>query len=292
VNLRAAAIAACGMPLLGCTSIPTDCLPEDPPAFEIALVKPGDVERNLERVARSNVRRRKLLVELFQAAGCTGDALVDKPSGAGLPNLSCTLPGADDARILVGAHFDKTSAGWGAADNWSGASLLPSLFASLAARPRRHTFEFVGFAAEERGLLGSKAFVHQLDAAARSRIRAMVNIDTLGLGPMRLDVPQSDAQLACYFAASAKLVGAPLTTGGIPPGYSSDFDSFRDAGIPVIDFSSITLRSRDILHTRDDRLGVIDRPSHYAAYALIAAYLALLDDALPAPDAPEARAPR
>ncbi len=65
-------------------------------------------------------------------------------------------------------------------DNWTGAALLPSLYEGLAGVPRRHTFRFVAFSAEERGLLGSKAYVAEL-GKSHEVVTAMVNLDTLGL---------------------------------------------------------------------------------------------------------------
>ncbi len=75
-----------------------------------------------------------------------------------MPNLVCTLPGnsATDL-ILVTAHFDRARAG--AIDNWTGASLLPSLFQTMRTNTgRRHTFLFIGFTDEEAGLEGSRAW--------------------------------------------------------------------------------------------------------------------------------------
>ena len=278
---RAPAALAAGWLLACSTPISTDCIRVLPAALELQLAERSAIEAALERVERSNPRRRRILAELFRDAGCADGELVDKPSGRQLPNLSCTLPGASATRIVVGAHFDKVEPGDGAADNWSGAVLLPSLFASLARRERRYTFEFVGFAAEERGLVGSSRYVLDLDEAERRAIRAMVNIDTLGLGPVQIDVPSSHPELACHFAAAASLLAMPLERGGVPPGSSSDFAPFKHAGIPVVDLTAVTLVTFDVLHSPRDTLGAIDREDYYAAYRLIATYLALLDAALP-----------
>src|ERR1035438_1781217 len=62
-----------------------------------------------------------------------------------IPNLICALPGQADSRILVTAHTDHVAVGDGTVDNWSGASMLPDLYESLRAAPRRHTVVFIGF---------------------------------------------------------------------------------------------------------------------------------------------------
>jgi Zn-dependent M28 family amino/carboxypeptidase len=106
--------------------------------------------------------------------------------GSRSPNVICTLPGESGAVILTGAHFDFSGRGKGVVDNWSGAALLPSLYQSLADRPRRHTFVFVGYTGEEAGLLGSQSYVKQLTPEQRSKIAAAVNLDCLGLSSTKL----------------------------------------------------------------------------------------------------------
>ena len=81
--------------------------------------------------------------------------------------------------IIVGAHFDKVPEGDGVVDNWSGASLLPSLFQSLKDEPHNHTFVFIGFTDEEKGLLGSSFYAGHMSKEEVAATDAMVNMDTL-----------------------------------------------------------------------------------------------------------------
>ena len=75
--------------------------------------------------------------------------------GSKLPNLICVLPGRSQKVIIVGAHYDHPEEGGdGVVDNWSGASLLPSLYRSVKFDPRQHSYIFIGFAAEERAKSG------------------------------------------------------------------------------------------------------------------------------------------
>ena len=98
------------------------------------------------------------------------------------PNVICVLPGKGMETIIVGAHFDHATEGDGIVDNWSGASLLPSLMESLKGTPRKHTFIFVGFTGEEDDLRGSEFYVKQIPAEQTAQLTAMVNMDSLGLG--------------------------------------------------------------------------------------------------------------
>jgi len=247
----------------------------------ISRVPVEDVQRNLERAESTNRRRREVLRDLFESAGCTGDRLVDKSIGGWrLPNLSCTLLGTTNQLIVVGAHFDKVRQGDGIIDNWTGAALLPSLFRSLATAERHHSFEFVGFSAEEVGLIGSRSFVDSLDEVDRARIRAMVNLDTLGLGPVRVEANHSDEELICYFWVASRTVALPARALTFGRGISSDFEPFMQAGISVVDFSSHRSDWSDILHTRRDTLAAVDRAAYYESYRVLAVYLALLDGGL------------
>ena len=65
------------------------------------------------------------------------------------------MDGKLDSLIIVGGHFDLAESGRGVVDNWSGSSLLPSLYQSLKSVPRRHNFVFVGFTDEEKGMVGN-----------------------------------------------------------------------------------------------------------------------------------------
>src|ERR1043166_8306562 len=133
----------------------------------------GVLEKRFDRISPLNPERAVAIRELFAEAGCIGDKYVERPvRGTKFANLVCTLKGASDETIVVSAHYDKVKLGEGAIDNWSGASLLPTLYQSLAQHPRRLTFAFVAFCEEEAGLVGSTDFVGHLPRAERDRIIA------------------------------------------------------------------------------------------------------------------------
>jgi len=95
------------------------------------------VESRLQRYAGDDAQRAATLKEVFAEAGCTGSHLTEQPvKGSKLSNIICVLPGSGDRIIIVGAHYDHISAGDGVVDNWSGASLLPSLYEAIKIDPR------------------------------------------------------------------------------------------------------------------------------------------------------------
>jgi hypothetical protein len=119
---------------------------------EIVRYKPVSrelVESRLKKYAGNDQQREATLKQMFGDAGCDGQYLSEQAvKRAKQPNVICVLPGSSDKVIIVGAHFDHVSAGDGVVDNWSGASLLPSLFEAVKTEPRKHSYIFVGFTDE------------------------------------------------------------------------------------------------------------------------------------------------
>jgi hypothetical protein len=176
--------------------------------------------------------------------------------GRTLKNVVATLdppaPTTDEA-IVVGAHYDHLGrGGWGsltlganneihngADDNASGTAVLLEVARQLAATdtplPRR--IVFVGFSAEELGLIGSRKYVKDPLVPINKSI-AMLNLDMVG----RL----RNNRLTVYGTGSSKFWAPLLETlaprrelsiTSKPSGYGpSDHASFYEAGVPVLHF--------------------------------------------------------
>jgi Iap family predicted aminopeptidase len=242
------------------------------------------IESRLKLSTTKNKEREKQLVSFFNDGGCT-DKLVEAPvNPSNQPNVVCTLPGETDEVIIVGAHFDQVDVGKGIVDNWSGASLLPSLYESLKAEPRRHTIVFIGFTDEERGLVGSEFYAAHIKKPDLEKIAAMVNMDTLGLGPTEVWLSHADKQLASYWFRVAKAMSAPLLAVNVEKVGTTDSESFARRKVPSITIHSLTAETMPILHSAKDQAGAIKMDDYYESYRLIAAYIAYLDKTLgPAP---------
>ena len=238
------------------------------------------VEARLGRYAGNNMQRELTLKQMFAEAGC-GDQHVSEQrvKGSKLPNLICTLPGSSDKVIIVGAHFDRTAEGDGVVDNWSGASLLPSLYAALKTVPRQHTYVFIGFTDEEEGEVGSHFYVRQMTREQAAATDAMVNIDTLGLAPTKVWVRRSDQRLAKLLAYVATRMNLPMAAVNVDQVGSSDGEQFAKVKIPRITIHSLTQETWNaaILHTSKDRFSAIRLDDYYQSYRLLSAYVALLD---------------
>jgi hypothetical protein len=235
------------------------------------------VRKRLSESANQNPEREATLRQTFEDAGCFGDHLQEEPvPHSRLPNLICERPGVTDSVILVGAHFDKVKVGAGVVDNWSGAALLPSLFQSLGTGMRRHTFVFVGFTDEERGLVGSRYFVGHLTPEQRARIHAMIDVDTLGLGPTEVFLAHSDARLAEAAGTVARQMDLPIGIFNVRDA-SDDSQPFRQAKVPTLVIHSVTPATLRILHSPADQMAQIRFDDYYNTYRLLADCLAFID---------------
>ena len=125
----------------------------------VDLVNENDVRSRLERGAVAPKERQAAIRALFNEVGCTAE---EQPVDKSAENVVCTLPWQTDSTIIVGGHFDFVDLGKGIVDDWSGTALLPSLYAALKGQSRQHTYVFIAFAVEERGLVGSSRYVKSL----------------------------------------------------------------------------------------------------------------------------------
>jgi peptidase M28-like protein len=236
------------------------------------------IESRLRQYAQSNADRESNLKRLFMDAGCSNDHLVEQPvKHLPLPNVICTLPGTGDSVIIIGAHFDHVKRGDGVVDDWSGAGLLPSLYQSLKGDPRTHTIVFIGFSGEEQGLVGSDFYVKQLAPEQIAKIRVMIDLDCLGLGPTNIWLRHSDEKLANVLNSIANSMGLKLAVVNADQVGDEDSTSFRKRGVPTVMLHSITQGTLPLIHSDRDTLDAIRSDDYYDSYRLLASYLSYLD---------------
>jgi len=236
------------------------------------------IEQRLQSYQGDDLQRERTLKGFYQSAGCTAERLSEQPvKGLQQPNVICVLPGRSDSTIVIGAHFDHIRRGDGVVDNWSGASMLPSLYQGLKTQPRQHTFIFVNFSGEEQVLVGSGFFVKHLSREQVDRIEAMVNLDTLGLGPTEVWVSRSDKNLVRALNGVAQALHLPLSGMNVDAVGESDEESFVDRKIPVVTIHSLTQDTVAILHTAKDMYDQIHFNDYFNSYRLLSAYLVFLD---------------
>ncbi|HXG44155.1 MAG TPA: M28 family peptidase [Gemmatimonadales bacterium] len=159
-------------------------------------------------------------------------------------------PRADEA-VLIGGHYDHfgirtpvngDSIYNGAEDNASGAAAVivaAEAFVTSGVRPGRSIL-FVGFGAEESGLLGSQALVERPVIPLRD-LAAVLNLDVLNLyGPTRdiaaLGFDQSSLGPVFQAAAAAERLRVSVNQDALIRGafFRSDHFPFARAGVPAL----------------------------------------------------------
>jgi aminopeptidase-like protein len=255
--------------------------PVVPQKIAYKLASKITVQARLANFAGDDAQRETTLKGLFAEEGCTDHLSEQAVKGSKLPNLICILPGTSDRTIIVGAHYDHVPAGDGVVDNWSGASLLPSLYHALKSQPRTHTYIFIAFTDEERGEIGSHFYAKQMSKEQVASTDAMVNLDTLGLAESEVWTAAADKDLLLRLRKVAGVLNIPISGMDVQKVGSTDSIQFTERKIPSITIHSLTQQTWDahILHTVKDRLSAINFDDYYQSYQLIAGYLAYLDGA-------------
>jgi hypothetical protein len=254
--------------------------------FRYKLVLREIIEARLQKYKGTDQQREAALKQLFSEAGCDDQHLSEQlVKGSKLPNVVCTLPGTSDKVIIVGAHYDHAPEGDGVVDNWSGASLLPSLYQAVKIDPRKHTYIFIGFTDEEKGEIGSHYYAREMTKEQIVATDAMVNMDTLGLAPTEVWASHSDKNLTGALVYLAKQINVPVTGVSVDQIGTSDSVQFSERKIPSITIHSLTQKAWEaqILHTSKDKLSAIKLDDYYQTYKLLSACLAFLDQALATP---------
>lgn len=232
---------------------------------------------------RNNAHRRMKLLNLLKAGGCSADEISMIPVRTvrdGQENVLLKLAGtvASGKSIIIACHTDFIGNGAGAVDNWSGAVMLAALHRYFRKEPLKHRLVFVAFASEEHGSHGSRQFVNRMSRKERSDIRAVVNLECLGVDAPRTWVNHSSDQLEDLFFQAAKELKTKVFR-QVLFDYSSDAASFEKVGIPSVTIHSIAPASLKILNSPDDNPEVINMLRYSECYRLLVRYIKMIDQA-------------
>lgn len=170
-------------------------------------------------------------------------------------NVIATKPakskGEDVKEVILGAHHDSVVGAPGANDNASGVGLMLELARVYKGYHTNKTLKFIAFGSEERGLLGSKYYVEQLNQEQKEQIEAVFVPDMVAtnydkaknLYAMTVDGSTN------VVTDSTVAAGARLGNSDILPGTfgSSDHVYFHRAGIPAALFIWMGIDSWDPL---------------------------------------------
>ena len=170
-------------------------------------------------------------------------------------NVTAEIPGARDEFITLTAHYDTTSLSHGAYDNMSGCAGLLGVMDALKDIKLNYGLRFVFCGSEERGLLGSHAFVRDHEAELE-KIPLNINLDMIGtiMGKF-IGCVSAEEKLAHYLSYMGAELGFPISVRtGV---YSSDSTPFADKGVPAVSLARIAGREVAPIHCRHDRQDVL-----------------------------------
>ncbi len=193
--------------------------------------------------------------QAIRAAAAAGSTVrIDAPEGTlttAINVLARANPGAH-CSVLVGGHYDTVPSAPGANDNASGTAIVLELARAFAVDHPREGLCFAAFSAEESGLYGSAKVVQEL-ASEGPLPTAMVNLDVTGIGHGVGVIGSAGlVQHALVLAAKANILAIAAD---LPANSASDHQSFRDAGVPVVFFSSGDFPA---IHTPQDVASAVD----------------------------------
>jgi len=114
-----------------------------------------------------------------------------------------------------------------------------------------------------------------------SNVKAMICIDTLGLGPAVVWFSRSDPQLVRALSTVAHGLNMPLA--GVDVGLvgMSDEEAFIKHKLPSIIIHSLTQETLSILHSPRDNYSALRLDDYFESYKLLSGYLDYLDQTLP-----------
>lgn len=170
-------------------------------------------------------------------------------------NVIAELPGKRDEYIVLSAHYDSTSLSHGAYDNMSGCAGLLGVMEQLKEKKLNYGLRFVFCGSEERGLLGSKAYVRDHEEEL-GKMAMNINLDMIGtyMGKFIACV-SAEEKLSHYISYMAAEVGFPVESKtGV---YSSDSTPFADKNVPAVSFARIASGNVAPIHCRYDLMDVM-----------------------------------
>jgi aminopeptidase-like protein len=122
--------------------------------------------------------------------------------------------------------------------------------------------------------------VKKLSNQERSEVRAMVNLECLGLEAPKVWASRADKELLADYVQALNAIHMQPLVSNVDHVGDDDSHPFLNARIPVLTMHSITSSNFGLLHTQRDNLKAIRPADYYDAYRMAATFLAYLDTKL------------
>ncbi len=196
-------------------------------------------------------------------------------------NVVLDIPGQIDEWIVLSAHYDSTSLSVGSYDNMTGSLAILAMAEHFMTAPHLRGIRVVLCGSEERGLLGSKAYVadHKEELP---KIVLNVNLDMVGsiMGDFQA-VVAAEERLCHYLSYFGSEVGFAISTRQGP--YPSDSTPFADAGVPAVCFARMAPNSTATIHNRYDTLALLSMTRMQQDIGFIQSFVARMANAVRLP---------
>lgn len=173
-----------------------------------------------------------------------------------------------DEVITVTAHYDSVEFSKGAYDNGAGSVLIMKLYEYFIKNAPKRTLRFIWCGSEERGLLGSTAYVASLSEEELQKIIFNINVDVAGtvLGTEYASIMAENALVDYVDYISSEIAFPIVTRQDI---YSSDSIPFSDKGIPAINLMRFGRPGAAHIHNRHDTMSFISKESLEKTYLFL-----------------------
>jgi hypothetical protein len=236
-------------------------------ARKVTFSTPEQMQEDIKAVpCKSNSERLAGVKALFKKMGAAdSDISIQKIND--VENIIVRKQGSSPELVVVGAHYDKVSAGCGAVDNWTGIVTIAHIYRTVKDVSLKKSVLFVGFGREEEGLIGSWEMVKAINKDQLSQYCAMINIDSLGLGIPQAETAISSKKLVKRAEELAKRMEMPFQQGTIREG-DTDSSSFLRRKIPAIALHGLSNQWQSVLHTNDDKVSKVNTMSVFMGYRL------------------------
>lgn len=232
-----------------------------------------------------NINAKDAIALVKQGAQSAKITLQQEEFTADSHNVIVDIPGESGKYIVFTAHYDSTSLSQGSYDNMSGSVGLLGILEALGGKPHNHGLRFVWCGSEERGLLGSKAYVAAHEEELKD-IVLCINLDMIGciMGKF-IACCTSEEKLVSYIQYMAAEFG--FGCGPYQDVYSSDSTPFADKGIPAVSFARSAPANAATIHNSYDTPAVMSGKQMAADIGFIAAFSQRMADAKLCPVARE-----
>ena len=167
-------------------------------------------------------------------------------------NVISVIKGELEEEIVFTAHYDSVPFSNGLYDNGAGSAILLELYRYFINNKPLRTLRFIWCGSEERGLLGSKAYVKENKKDLKN-IVLCINVDVAGpvLGKDGIVVMANKDAVKFVEEYRNKIEYVCDVRSDT---YSSDSIPFADKGIPGLNFMRFGVQGTAHIHSRKDTL--------------------------------------